>query len=133
MAGSVGDMKLDKLLRPERRFMMLMMPIDTGNKAIKTEHFEFHSGISVLEDIPGEGEEAVKYQSRYYRLSSERNVYLPDKSVDERYYILTLFAVAKELRELKPPRLFLPGKILEIDLVVRISGKGCKNNRRHDI
>lgn len=97
---------------------MLMMPIDTGNKAIKTEHFEFHSGISVLEDIPGEGEEAVKYQGRYYRLSPERNVYLPDKSVDERYYILTLFAVAKELRELKPPRLFLPGEVLEIDLVV---------------
>lgn len=100
---------------------MLMMPIDTGNKAIKTEHFEFHSGISVLEDIPGEGEEAVKYQGRYYRLSSERNVYLPDKSIDERYYILTLFAVAKELRELKPPRLFLPGEILEIDLVVGLS------------
>ncbi len=59
---------------------MLMVPIDTGNKAIKTEHFEFHSGISVLEDIPGEGEEAVNYQGRYYRLSSERNVYLPDKS-----------------------------------------------------
>ena len=112
MAGSAGDMKLDKLLRPERGFMMLMVPIDTGNKAIKTEHFEFHSGI------PGEGEEAVNYQGRYYRLSSERNVYLPDKSEDERYYILTLFAVAKELRELKPPRLFLPGEILEIDLVV---------------
>lgn len=97
---------------------MLMVPIDTGNKAIKTEHFEFHSGISVLEDIPGEGEEAVNYQGRYYRLSSERNAYLPDKSEDERYYILTLFAVAKELRELKPPRLYLPGEILEIDLVV---------------
>ena len=46
--------------------------------------------------MPGEGEEAVKYQGRYYRLSPERNVYLPDKSVDERYYILTLFAVAKD-------------------------------------
>lgn len=97
---------------------MLMMPIDTGNKAIKTEHFEFHSGISVLEDIPGEGEEAVKYKGRYYRLSPERNVYLPDKSVDERYYILTLFAIAKELRELKPPRLFLPGEVLKMELVV---------------
>ncbi len=42
--------------------MMLMMPIDTGNKVIKTEHFEFHSGISVLEDVTGEGEEAVKCQ-----------------------------------------------------------------------
>ena len=90
---------------------MLMMPIDTGNKAIKTEHFDFHSEISVLEDVPGEGEEAVRYQGRYYRLS-------PDKSVDERYYILTLFAIAKELGELKPPRLFLPGEVLKIDLVV---------------
>lgn len=97
---------------------MLVMPIDTGNKAIKTEHFEFHSGISVLEDVPGEGEEAIRYQGRYYRLSPERNVYLPDKAVDERYYILTLFAVAKELRELKPPRLFLQGEVVEIDLVV---------------
>lgn len=97
---------------------MLVMPIDTGNKAIKTEHFEFHSGISVLEDVPGEGEEAIKYQGRYYRLSPERNVYLPDKAVDERYYILTLFAVAKELRELKPSRLFLQGEAVEIDLVV---------------
>jgi plasmid segregation protein ParM len=91
--------------------MMLMMPIDMGNKAIKTEHFDFHSEISVLEDVPGEGEEAVRYQGRYYRLS-------PDKSVDERYYILTLFAIAKELGELKPPRLFLPGEVLKIDLVV---------------
>ena len=90
---------------------MLMMPIDMGNKAIKTEHFDFHSEISVLEDVPGEGEEAVRYQGRYYRLS-------PDKSVDERYYILTLFAIAKELGELKPPRLFLPGEVLKIDLVV---------------
>ena len=104
--------------RPERRFMMLVMPIDTGNKAIKTEHFEFHSGISVLEDVPGEGEEAIKYQGRYYRLSPERNVYLPDKAVDERYYILTLFAVAKELREMKPPRLFLQDEAVEIDLLV---------------
>lgn len=51
---------------------MFMMPIDTGNKAIKTENFEFNSGITMLADVPGENEEALMYQGRYYRLSHER-------------------------------------------------------------
>ena len=52
---------------------MLMIPIDTGNKAIKTENFEFHSGITALESMPGENEEALMFQDKYYRLSHERN------------------------------------------------------------
>lgn len=51
---------------------MLMIPIDTGNKAIKTENFEFHSGITALESMPGENEEALMFQDKYYRL-----VYFP--------------------------------------------------------
>lgn len=47
---------------------MLMIPIDTGNKAIKTENFEFHSGITALESMPGENEEALMFQGKYYRL-----------------------------------------------------------------
>ena len=39
---------------------MFMMPIDTGNKAIKTENFEFNSGITMLADVPGENEEALR-------------------------------------------------------------------------
>lgn len=97
---------------------MLMIPIDTGNKAIKTENFEFHSGITMLEDVPGENEEALKYQGKYYRLSHERNVYLPDKTVDDRYYLLTLFAIAKELKALRKTRTFLPGELINMDLVV---------------
>ena len=80
---------------------MLMIPIDTGNKAIKTENFEFHSGITALESMPGENEEALMFQDKYYRLSHERNVYLPDKTLDDRYYLLTLFAIAKELEKLR--------------------------------
>ncbi len=97
---------------------MLMIPIDTGNKAIKTEHFEFHSGLTMLEDVPGENEEAFMYQGKYYRLSYERNVYLPDKTLDDRYYLLTLFAIAKELEELRHSRTFIPGELISMDLVV---------------
>ena len=107
------------MLPPINRDTPQNVPVLNGIISAGYLYFSLKSeeiGISRLP--PGEGEEAVNYQGRYYRLSSERNVYLPDKSEDERYYILTLFAVAKELRELKPPRLFLPGEILEIDLVV---------------
>lgn len=97
---------------------MFMMPIDTGNKAIKTENFEFNSGITMLEDIPGENEEALMYQGRYYRLSHERNVYLPDKTMDDRYYLLTLFAIAKELEEMSHSKSFIPGELISMDLVV---------------
>lgn len=97
---------------------MLMMPIDTGNKAIKTENFEFHSGITALEGMPGENEEALMYQDKYYRLSHERNVYLPDKTLDDRYYLLTLFAIAKELDKLRQSRPFIPGELISMDLVV---------------
>lgn len=97
---------------------MFMMPIDTGNKAIKTENFEFNSGITMLADVPGENEEALMYQGRYYRLSHERNVYLPDKTMDDRYYLLTLFAIAKELEEMSHSKSFIPGELISMDLVV---------------
>lgn len=97
---------------------MLMIPIDTGNKAIKTENFEFHSGITALESMPGENEEALMFQDKYYRLSHERNVYLPDKTLDDRYYLLTLFAIAKELEKLRQSRPFIPGELISMELVV---------------
>lgn len=97
---------------------MLMIPIDTGNKAIKTENFEFHFGITALESMPGENEEALMFQDKYYRLNHERNVYLPDKMLDDRYYLLTLFAIAKELEKLRQSRPFIPGELISMELVV---------------
>lgn len=117
---------------------MFMMPIDTGNKAIKTENFEFNSGITMLADVPGENEEALMYQGRYYRLSHERNVYLPDKTMDDRYYLLTLFAIAKELEEMSHSKSFIPGELISMDLVVglpplyyRGQGKMCRSLLLH--
>ena len=97
---------------------MLMIPIDTGNKAIKTEHFNFNAGLTVMEKNPTEKEEAVFYKDNYYRLSETRGIYLEDKTQDDRYYILTLFAIAKELELLKRTKKLLPGELLRMDLVV---------------
>ena len=35
----------------------MVISVDTGNKMIKTEHYEFNSGIDVLDTIPGENDE----------------------------------------------------------------------------
>ena len=58
------------------------------------------------------------FQDKYYRLSHERNVYLPDKTLDDRYYLLTLFAIAKELEKLRQSRPFIPGELISMELVV---------------
>lgn len=96
----------------------MMIPIDTGNKAIKTEHYEFNAGLAVLEKAPAEKEEAIYYKGVYYRLSESRGVYLEDKTEDERYYVLTLFAIAKELKFMQSTRTILSGELLNLDLVV---------------
>ena len=96
----------------------MMIPIDTGNKAIKTEHFSFNAGLAILENNPAEKEEALKYKGKYYRLSESRGIYLEDKTEDERYFMLTLFGIVKELEEQKKTKKILPGELIRMDLVV---------------
>lgn len=38
----------------------MVISVDTGNKMIKTEHYEFNSGIDVLDTIPGENDEVIE-------------------------------------------------------------------------
>ena len=84
----------------ERRTDMVIS-VDTGNKMIKTEHYEFNSGIDVLDTIPGENDEVIEFGGKYYRTTNRRISYMEDKTEDDRYYILTLIAIAKELDTMK--------------------------------
>ena len=75
----------------------MVISVDTGNKMIKTEHYEFNSGIDVLDTIPGENDEVIEFGGKYYRTTNRRISYMEDKTEDDRYYILTLIAIAKGL------------------------------------
>ena len=68
----------------------MVISVDTGNKMIKTEHYEFNSGIDVLDTIPGENDEVIEFGGKYYRTTNRRISYMEDKTEDDRYYILTL-------------------------------------------
>ena len=64
---------------------------------MKTCHFIFTSGLNVLDKKPARGEQYLQYEGKYYTLSEQRIPYQRDKTLDFRFFILTLFAIAMEL------------------------------------
>ena len=75
----------------------MLIAIDHGNKQIKTVHTQpFTSGL-IQGDTPGFGTDCMAYQGKYYTLTDQRIPYRRDKTEDERFFILTLFAIAYEI------------------------------------
>ncbi len=75
----------------------MLISIDHGNKQIKTNHRTFVSGLRESDTKPPFGKDVLFYKGKYYTLTDQRIPYMRDKTADERYFILTLFAVAFEL------------------------------------
>lgn len=76
----------------------MLIAIDHGNKQIKTAHRTFTSGLCESDTRPPFGRDVLYYKGKYYTLSDQRIPYMRDKTVDDRYFVLTLFAIALELR-----------------------------------
>ena len=75
----------------------LRVAVDHGNRNMKTCHFIFTSGLNVLDKKPARGEQYLQFEGKYYTLSEQRIPYQRDKTLDFRFFILTLFAIAMEL------------------------------------
>ena len=73
--------------------------IDHGYGNIKTAHHIFESGIIQRESVSELAGMVVEYEGKFYEIGSTHKEYQMDKVWDEDYYILTLAALAKELRE----------------------------------
>ena len=69
-------------------YQKIIVPIDHGNRNLKTEQHVFTSGILESDCKPVLGE-FLQYNGRYYTLSEQRIPYMRDKSSDERFFILT--------------------------------------------
>ena len=75
----------------------MLIAIDHGNHACKTIHFNFVSGLAQHSVRPPMADEVLEYNGEYWTLSGQRLPYRRDKTRDESFFILTLFAIAKEL------------------------------------
>ena len=77
----------------------MLISIDHGNKQIKTCNKIFTSGYRESDSPPPISDNVLKYRGKYYTVSEKRFPYLRDKTTDERFFILSLFAIAFEINE----------------------------------
>ena len=76
----------------------IVIGIDHGFGQIKTAHTCFKAGATIHEKEPTFKSDLLIYEGRYYTIGEEHKTFLPDKALDQDYYILTLAAIARELR-----------------------------------
>lgn len=77
----------------------MLLGIDHGNYAIKTPELSFVSGLAEHTVKPPMTDEILTYQGKYWTLSGKRLSYMRDKTQDERFFMLSLFAIAMELEK----------------------------------
>lgn len=77
-------------------YQKLIVPVDHGNQNCKGEHVIFTSGLVESDCKPVLGD-YLYYKNRYYSLTEQRIPYMRDKTGDDRFFILTLFAIAMEV------------------------------------
>ncbi len=75
----------------------MLIAIDHGNYNIKTPHHSFMAGLAEHSVRPPMADEVLEYNGSYWTLSGKRLNYRRDKTKDESYFILTLFAIAREM------------------------------------
>jgi len=76
----------------------VLIAIDHGNYAIKTVSDSFISGLSEYSVQPPLAADVIEWEGKYWTLTGSRIPYMRDKSKDNRFFILTLFAIARELK-----------------------------------
>ena len=76
----------------------IIIGVDHGNGNIKTKNCVFTCGFVKQSVKPAKvfSKDVIKYKNNYYILSDTRFPYKTDKTKDEDYFILTLFAIVKE-------------------------------------
>ena len=75
----------------------MLIAIDHGNYNIKTPHHSFMAGLAEHSVRPPMADEILEYNGSFWTLSGKRLNYRRDKTKDESYFILSLFAIAREL------------------------------------
>lgn len=92
----------------------MLIAVDHGNKQIKTAHKVFTSGLRKTDTRPI-CEDFLQYEGKYYSLTSQRIPFTWDKSSNDDFFILTLFAAAYEIEACGE---YVRDEINDIDLAV---------------
>ena len=86
------------ILNDERN--VCIIGIDHGYGNIKTANRCFRTGLAVYDSEPLFTKDMLVYNGRYYLVGEGHKEFVAGKDNDDDYYVLTLAAIAMELREL---------------------------------
>lgn len=76
----------------------LIIGIDHGYASIKTNNFIFPSGVVAFDTPPPVNQGLLEYEGRFYVCGSGRQPLIKDKTANDNYFLLTLAALAKEVK-----------------------------------
>ena len=80
--------------------MSIIIGIDHGYYAIKTAHCSFPAGLtSYGEHEPYTRQGLLEFDGCFFVCGSGRQPIQRDKTINDNYYLLTLAAIAKEIRQ----------------------------------
>ena len=77
----------------------MLFAIDHGNYAIKTTRDSFVSGLSEYAVQPPLAADIIEWKGKYWTLTENRLPYMRDKTKSDNFFILSLFAIARELKD----------------------------------
>ena len=77
---------------------LYVIGIDHGYGNMKTANFCFPTGITAYDHEPLFTADMLVCDGKYYLIGVGHKEFAPDKINDEDYYVLTLAAIAKELK-----------------------------------
>ena len=72
--------------------------IDNGWQQTKTAHHVFPSGVTEILSEPAFFDDVREWNGKYYKIGTKRDSVMNDKTESEDCYLLTLAAIAKELK-----------------------------------
>lgn len=76
----------------------IIIGIDHGYYAIKGSHVCFPTGLTAYDYEPYTMQNVLQYQNSYYVCGTGRQTLLKDKTANDNYYLLTMAAIAQEIR-----------------------------------
>lgn len=76
----------------------IIIGIDHGYYAIKGSHVCFPTGLAAYDYEPYTMQNVLQYQNSYYVCGTGRQTLLKDKTANDNYYLLTMAAIAQEIR-----------------------------------
>ena len=76
----------------------IIVGVDHGYGNMKTAHRVFRTGVECMEEEPIVSKNFVRYKDKFYVIGESHLVYQGNKTDSEVFYILTLAALAEELK-----------------------------------